>query len=106
MIFMILRVIVKGEMLDEGVRLLHYILGPLQFQPGCLACQACRELDNENVLILRQEWASQADLDRYIRSDEFRKILALMELASKPPELRFDTILNSMGLEYVKEILG
>ena len=51
------------------------------------------------MLALIQEWASSADLERYLRSENFRKLVAAMELASERPEIWFDTIETREGLE-------
>lgn len=106
MVFMILHANVQGENLGEAVRLLRSIVGSTQSQPGCLVCQAGHDLDDENALILREEWRSQADLDRHLRTAEYRKIKAVMDLSSESPEIQFCTASKSVGFEYVEQILG
>jgi hypothetical protein len=44
------------------------------------------------VFLLVQEWTTQTALDRYLRSDLYRTILAVLETASEPPEISFDTL--------------
>ena len=51
------------------------------------------------MLALIQEWASSDDLERYLRSENFRKLVAAMELASERPEIWFDTIERREGFE-------
>ncbi len=52
------------------------------------------------------EWSTNASLARYLRSDLYRAILAIIESASEPPELRFDTIVTSAGVELLKIVRG
>ena len=54
------------------------------------------------TLLLSQEWSTSAALTRYLRSGRYRTILAVMESASEPPELRFDTNSETAGVELVK----
>ncbi len=66
---------------------------------GCLACRAYQDIEEPEVLTLIQEWASSDDLERYLRSEDFRKLVTVMELASERPEIWFDTIETREGLE-------
>jgi hypothetical protein len=54
--------------------------------------------------MLCQQWESEQALQAYIRSDNFRLLLGLMEAASEVPELRFDTLSHSRGLDLVSEL--
>jgi hypothetical protein len=55
---------------------------------------------------LVQEWASAADLERYLRSEDRRKLVAVLELASRPPEIWVDTIVMREGLEPLAMLMG
>jgi len=61
-----------------------------------------RDDADENALLLTQEWATQAALDRYIRSDLYRTVLAVIEMAHEPPDMRFDTVSRRAGIEIVE----
>jgi quinol monooxygenase YgiN len=56
--------------------------------------------------MLMVEWESQEALEQHIQSDEFRKILEVMELAGRTPEIRFCTISDSAGFELVEALRG
>ena len=51
-----------------------------------------------------QKWESQEALDEYIRSDAYRKILAVMELASEQPEIKFITASHKAGMELIEDL--
>ncbi len=70
-------------------------------QPGCLSCRIYRNGEQDNVLLFEQQWSNEADLDRYLRSDEYRQVLMVLEMAIKQPEIRFDTISTSTGIETI-----
>ena len=86
----------------DVLELLKSLREPTRAEPGCVDCHVYQDLHDENVIVLEEVWESRADLDRHIRSHRYRYILALMETASKPPEIRFHTISHTAGMEVVK----
>jgi quinol monooxygenase YgiN len=97
-----LRVVVPASKRLEVLQALRSLRGPTEAHSGCRGCRVYRDADDENAFVLLQEWATQAALDRYIRSDLYRTILAVMETASEPPEIRFDTLAHTAGVEIVE----
>ena len=106
MIVATLRIAVPARRRDETRRALLFILGQTEVQPGCRGCRLYQDTERPNAFALVQEWASQADLDRHIRSHVYGKVLAIMETAAEPPELRFDTIAHTIGIEAVHAVRG
>jgi len=83
------------------------ILGPIaertKTERGCLGCQLHRDALEEHILILESCWADEEHLQRHLRSAEYRDLLLVMEMAVKPPEVRFDTVTHSTGFETVEK---
>jgi quinol monooxygenase YgiN len=73
---------------------------------GCLDCQLHRDVLEENVLILEETWAREADLERHLRSHDYRQLLLIMELATSAPEVSFDTVSNTTGFEMIQKARG
>ena len=72
-------------------------------EPGCLGCHIYGDLQEENVLILEEIWRAEEDLELQLRSDEYRNLLLVMEMALEQPEIRFDTISSSTGIETIEK---
>ena len=70
--------------------------------PGCLSCHIYGDLLENNVLMLEELWQTEDDLHLHLRSDEYRNLLLAVELALKRPEIRFDTISSSAGIELIE----
>jgi hypothetical protein len=51
-----------------------------------------------------EEWATEADLRRRVRSERFTSLLAVIEASQEPPEIRFDFLESTRGLDYVSEV--
>jgi quinol monooxygenase YgiN len=90
----------------EACRALRSLLGPVRAQPGCSATRLLRDLDEETALTFVEEWRALPDLEGHLRSAAFRKLLAVMELASEAPEVEFDEVTSRSGLELVEAVLA
>jgi len=73
---------------------------------ACSFSEAYASLEDQNQLVLRETWAADEDLARYIRSDDFSQVLALIEMAAAPPRLEFQVAGQTRGLDYVAEVRG
>ena len=89
----------------DVLKTIHTIIGPTTVLPGCLHCSLYSSTTNDDELILLEKWDSKETLERHIRSDEFRKVIAAIETASEPPEIDFYKIASTEGMEFVEKIL-
>ena len=86
------------------LKTIHAIIGPTAVQKGCLHCGLYSNSQNDDELILLEKWKSQQELEKHVRSDDFRKILTVMETAKRKPEINFITVGSRAGLELVEKI--
>jgi len=54
--------------------------------------------------MLEEIWSSQNDLERHLRTDKFHTVLLVVEMASVYPEIRFDVIADTTGMETIQRI--
>jgi quinol monooxygenase YgiN len=101
-----LRIVVPASKRKEVLQALCSLRGPTEAHRGCGSCRAYQDAEDENAFLLLQDWHTKDALARYIRSDLYRTILAVMESAREPPELRFDTIAETAGVEVVRVARG
>ena len=106
MIIVTLQLKVVPEKRWDVLKTIHTIIGPTTVRSGCLHCSLYSNTSNDDELILLEKWESQEALDKHIRSDEFRKIIAAIETAKEPPEISFNTVASTEGMEFVEKILG
>jgi quinol monooxygenase YgiN len=88
--------------IDEALQILHSIIERTASEAGCISCSVYRDIGNENVIVFEEKWKSDEYLQRHLRSDEYKKVLLVMEMAITPPEIRFDTITDSSGVEIIE----
>ncbi len=101
MILATLRMTFSPKKVAEALRILRSITGQSRVQPGCLSCRIYRNGQQDNVIMFEQYWGNEADLENYLRSDEYRQVLMVLEMAIKQPEIRFGTISSSTGIETI-----
>ena len=106
MILATIRVMVSARKIDEALRILRSVTEQSKVQPGCLACQVYRGGEEDNYLMLEQLWDTEANLEHHLQSDQYQKVLLVMEMAIKKPEIRFDTISLSTGIETIERARG
>ncbi len=103
MVLATIRMMMSAKNFGEALRILRSMAEQIRVQPGCLSCRIYRNGQEDNVLMLEQLWSNEEDLERHLRSDEYRQVLLVLEMAMKQPEIRFDTILSSTGIETIEK---
>ncbi len=106
MILASLRIVSAPEKRNEVMLTLHSLLEPTRVQPGCIGCCFHHDAENENTFTFVEEWKTQEDLERHLRSDQYQKLLALMDTSTEPPEIKFKKISETFGMEYLAAVRG
>ena len=103
MVLATIRMIIPPKKRDEALKILRSVVELCRYDPGCLSCHLYGDLQEKNVLMLEEVWRSEEDMDIHLRSDEYRNLLLVLEMARKQPEIRFDTISSSTGIETIEK---
>ena len=78
------------------------VVGSTRVQPGCQVCSMLADVDDPRVLVLWEEWDTQENLDRHLRSPDYRLVIAAMELSQEAPQINFSSVDNRSGIEVVE----
>jgi quinol monooxygenase YgiN len=98
-----IRATIPPQKRDEALKILRSVTEMNRVRLGCVSCRIYQDLQDKNVLMFEEKWTSEEDLEDHLRSDEFRNVLLLLEMAPQAPEIRFDTISSSTGMETVEK---
>jgi len=104
MIHACLKIVLPADKREEAMRIARSLLGPTSAAPGCVGCGFYADAQNENTLCYVEDWETEEDLQRHIRSDDYRKFLALIDLSGEPPELKFHRVSETYGIEYLSRV--
>jgi quinol monooxygenase YgiN len=95
---------VSQERRQDVLGLLRPLVDSTQSLAGCTECILCVDVKDESQLCFNTEWNNTFDLQHYMRSDEFRAILAAMDLCRQKPEVSFQEICETFGMEYIDAV--
>ena len=80
---------------------LQFQIAGTQVEIGCISCNAWSGADLTVHYV--EDWATEADIRRRVRSERFTSLLAVVEAADKA-DVQFDFVNETRGLEYVVEV--
>jgi quinol monooxygenase YgiN len=106
MILSTIRMTIPPRKRPEALKILGSVAERCRDDPGCLSCRIYEDLEEKDVLMFKEVWKADEDLGFHIRSDEYRNLLLVLEMSLKQPEIRFDTISKSTGIEIIKKSRG
>jgi quinol monooxygenase YgiN len=104
-ILVTLRMIVQPERRSDLLETMRGMLEPTRVERGCLTYRLYEDVENRNTFFLVEEWDTQKDLESHIRTDNQRRLVALMDLLSEPPELQFNTVSHTAGMDLIENVL-
>jgi quinol monooxygenase YgiN len=83
---------------------LHSLMLHTRAAPGCLGCSVSTEMGALVVIQYVENWTSETDLRRQVRSHRFSALAELIEHATENPVVEFLLPDGSRGLEYAEEV--
>ena len=86
----------------ELIETLRHMTATTRLERGCQECAAWA--DREFIVHYSESWATEFDARRRVQSPHFTSLLALMECGTEPPEVQFDFVARTRGLDYIDEI--
>jgi quinol monooxygenase YgiN len=106
MILATLRMNVRSERRSDLLETMRGMLEPVRVERGCLSYRLYEDVEDRNTLVLVEEWKTQTDLESHIRTDNHRRLMALMDILNKQPELQFNTVSHTSGMDLIEDVLN
>ena len=100
-----LRLLPSPDRHEQVLEILRSIQGPVSAQPGCVACHVYEE-HGLGAIALVERWESEAALEAHICSNAYKHILSAIELSCAAPEVCFDFVSASEGMEFIERSLS
>ena len=83
---------------------LQGLMVSISAEPSCLSCRLCTDVGPATLISYVEEWKSEDDLKRQLKSERFAALAELMEHASQPPSIEFVVGDISRGSDYAEEV--
>ena len=106
MIHSTIRMALPAEKLKEAEEILRSMAERTRVEPGCVSCRIYQDIQEEHMIMIEELWLTQAELDRHLRSPEYRNVLLVVEMAHREPEFRFSAFSHSTGVEAIEKARG
>jgi quinol monooxygenase YgiN len=103
MIVSSVRMTIPPQKRDAALKIFRSTAARCRGHHGCLSCRIYEDMQDQNVLMIETAWRADADLKHYLCSGEYREQLTVLEMALQPPEISFDTISHSSGIETIEK---
>ncbi|MGO9019597.1 MAG: putative quinol monooxygenase [Syntrophobacteraceae bacterium] len=103
MIHSSLRMKFTPEKLPEAIEILRSMVERTRVSEGCLGCDVYEHLLEPGVLLFEEWWNNHADLGRHLRSDLYRRVMLVIEMAMEYPVVKFSEIAHTTGLEIIEK---
>jgi quinol monooxygenase YgiN len=90
------------------VEALQSLMEPTRQDNGCIGCELALSAESDEPPRIRyvEDWSSEENLLKRVRSDRFLRLVAVMEEARSAPQLTFALATGTRGLDYVAEARG
>ena len=97
-----IRMLIPINKQSEALEILGAVSEQIRFEPNCIFSRLYRGVDDVRAIMIEDRWTSYEHVRQHLRSDAYQRILMVVEMAEEPPEIRFDTILESTGVETIE----
>ena len=101
MVLLTIRVTTSTKQREEVLGTMRSIAGAVSTLRGCVGVRLMQDVDNRNAITVSEEWETEVDLRRHVRSDDFRKLLAVIDMSMTAPEVRFQTMSGTQGMDWI-----
>lgn len=94
----------KGEA-DRAVRLLLTVKEPIKTKPGCQSCWISRDAVDPSRIRYSEAWTSDSAFRTHVRSEEFRHVLAALDMCCEEPAVTIGELTGKTGMENLQHLL-
>ena len=105
MILATLKMVVRPERRGDLLEAMRGMLEPARVERGCLNYCLYEDVEDRNTFFLLEEWETQQDLERHILTENQQRLLTVMDFLSEQPELRFNTVSHTVGMDLIENVL-
>jgi quinol monooxygenase YgiN len=97
MTLVIIHMKVLSDKRTELSQTLTSLSSSIRKEKGCRRCDFCRCMEDENHLLLLEEWDTRKNLMSHMHSDHFRVLRGAMNLLMEPYEMMLHNVFRLTG---------
>lgn len=100
-----IRMLIPTEKHSEVFDMLMSVCAQAQFDPSCISSHLYMGVDEVRAVLIEEFWKSHEELLCHLQSDVYRRVLLAVEMAQEAPEICFDEISRTCGIELIENAL-
>ena len=97
-----IRMLIPLDKQSEAIDILGSVSAQVQFDPSCISSRIYRGVHDVRAIMVEELWSNVEDIMRHLNSDVYRRVLLVIEMAEESPEIRFDIIAGTSGVETIE----
>lgn len=101
-----IRLHVPLEKQREVLDIIESVHEQVRFEPNCLYARIYRDYNEIQAIVIEELWSNREDMEAYLRSKEFQRILFTMEMSDMPPDIYFDQIIPLGKIDIIEKALN
>mgnify|MGYP001815804958 CR=1 FL=1 len=91
---------------EHAIQVLLSVVERIRVKNGCEDCTVSRDSTDPNRIRYDEIWKSESAFGAHVRSQEFRFVLAAMDMCSKKPRVVCGGVSGPSGLGYLRDLHG
>lgn len=92
------------EEAERAVNLLVSAVGRTEAKTGCQSCSVLLYAAEIGRVCYREVWNSESPFRKHVCSEEFRRVLAAMDMCREEPEVTIGTLSGHTGMAYLQSL--
>ena len=88
----------------DVIAALRSVVGPSLAHSECTECGVVVDVIEDRYVLFHQRWSSFEAFERHARSALYERVLAAIDMASESPDVRFECMRRTWGLELVRDL--
>ena len=90
---------------NDLLEVLKSIIGRTQSSPGCLKADIWSNYEDPESFMVYEVWKTKEIMELHLKSKVFRRMIAVMEMSSIEPEIKFIESDHQYGMEWLQGVL-
>ncbi len=102
MVITTIRMMVPLEKRQELLQTIGMLAGTVRKEHGCRTYDFYIDTENADAFLLMEEWDTEEDFDRHVRTAAFSALLGALTLLNNRPDVRINAVAETAGMEKIK----
>lgn len=101
---MLLRITAATDRAAMTLQALHHVVRGIRRGDQFAQVHVALDAEDDGVIWVSEHWPTVEQFERHLQSEQFTRLLALVETSAAPPLFECRSVSESRGLEYIAAV--